>query len=372
VASPRKLLVRQLGRVEYVDGLTLMRLAAEAIRGGHPPDADHLFVLEHPPVLTLGRGAGRANIVASPAWLEKRGWEIHEADRGGDVTWHGPGQLVAYPVLQLGEGMGARGYVEALEEAMIRTCGQLGIAAERHPEHRGAWIGPRKVGAVGVHVSRGMTSHGLALNVSVDLDGFQAIVPCGIADPRLGVTSVERELSARGLPVPSLDEVAEHLASHLAATLGRRSEGAPADLTTVSVVPVGADGRVLLLRRSAERGGFWQPVTGRIEPGEAPSKAARRELREETGADVEVASLGYRHAFALDPSVVPPKRPGLRVCDETAFWARLPPGFVPRLSDEHVAWEWCTAEEASVRPRYAGLRRAIRLATSCASIPNLS
>jgi lipoyl(octanoyl) transferase len=370
--GPRRLLVRQLGRVEYEDGLALMRLAAGAVRGGHPPDADHLFILQHPPVLTLGRGAGRGHIVASTEWLARRGWEVHETDRGGDVTWHGPGQLVAYPVLELGPGMGARRYVEALEQAMIATCAAFGVEAGRHPEHRGAWVGARKVGAIGVHLARGMTSHGLALNVSVDLGEFQAIVPCGIADPALGVTSLSRELAERGRPVPELDAVADRLALELAAALGRSPEAVGPELRTVSVVPVGADGRVLLLRRSPARGGFWQPVTGRIEPGEEPMEAARRELREETGADVEISPLGYRHAFALDPTLVPPKRPGLRVCDETAFWARLPPGFAPRLSEEHVEWEWCDPATAAARPRYAGLRRAIQLATSCASMPNLS
>ncbi|MGB8929690.1 MAG: lipoyl(octanoyl) transferase LipB [Anaeromyxobacteraceae bacterium] len=368
----RRLLVRRLGLVEYEDGLALMRLAADAVRSAQPPDTDHLFVLEHPPVLTLGRGAGRGNILASPAWLARRGYGIHETDRGGDVTWHGPGQLVAYPVLELGAAMGARRFVEALEEAMIRTCGDVGVVAGRHAEHRGAWIGARKIGAVGVHLSRGMTSHGLALNVKVDLEQFSAIVPCGIADPRLGVTSLARELVERGLPVASEEEVAARLAHHLALTLGRCAEEAPPDVHTVSVVPVREDGRVLLLRRSPERGGFWQPVTGRIEPGEEPRAAARRELGEETGAAVEVAPLGYRHAFPLDPALVAPKRPGLRICEETAFVARLPAGFVPRLSAEHVASEWCTPEEAATRPPYAGLRRAIRLATSCASIPNLS
>ncbi|HSM92018.1 MAG TPA: lipoyl(octanoyl) transferase LipB [Anaeromyxobacteraceae bacterium] len=368
----RRLLIRRLGLVEYEDGLALMRLAADAIRGAHPPETDHLFLLEHPPVLTLGRGAGRGNIVATPAWLERRGWEVHETDRGGDVTWHGPGQLVAYPVMQLGGAVGARRFVEALEAAMILTCGDFGLAASRHPEHRGAWIGPRKVGAVGVHLARGMTRHGLALNVSVDLEQFQAIVPCGIADPRLGVTSVDRELRERGLPPADPGGVAARLATHLATALGREGKEEPVDVRTVSVVPVGADGRVLLLRRSPERGGFWQPVTGRIEAGEAPIDAARRELGEETGADAAVAPLGYRHAFPLDPALVPPRRPGLRICEETAFVAALPPGFVPRLSEEHVAFEWCTPGEAAIRPRYAGLRRAIRLATTCASMPNLS
>ena len=368
----RRLLVRQLGRVEYEDGLSLMRLAADAIRQGAPPEADHLFLLEHPLVLTLGRGAGRANIVASPAWLAKRGYEVHETDRGGDVTWHGPGQLVAYPVLELGAGLGARRFVEALEEAMVRACGDFGVAAGRQADHRGAWVGERKIGAVGVHLSRGMTSHGLALNVAVDLQQFQVIVPCGIADPRLGVTSLDLELRERGLPAVDRAAVEERLAHHLAAVLEREAEPAPVEVRSVSVVPVAADGRVLLLRRSPSRGGFWQPVTGRIEPGESAGAAARRELREETGADVPVEPLGYRHAFALDPALVPPSRPGLRLCDETAFAARLPAGFEPRLSDEHVEWEWCEPAAAAARLPYAGLRRAIRLAESCASLPNLS
>jgi lipoyl(octanoyl) transferase len=368
----RRLLVRRLGRVEYADGLALMRLAAEAIRAAAPAGTDHLFLLEHPLLLTLGRGAGRSNILASPQWLSKQGYEIHETDRGGDVTWHGPGQLVAYPVLELGGGFGARRFVEALEEAMVRTCVDLGVPAGRQPEHRGAWVGDRKIGAVGVHLSRGMTSHGLALNVGVDLAQFQAIVPCGIADPRLGVTSLDAELQERSLPGADRSDVEERLARHLAEALGRDAEPAPVELRTVSVVPLAADGRVLMLRRSPERGGFWQPVTGRIEPGESPEAAARRELFEETGADVPVTSLAYRHAFPLDPALVPPRRPGLRICEETAFRARLPPGFEPRLSDEHVAWEWCPREEALERPRYAGLRRAIDLATSCASMPNLS
>jgi lipoyl(octanoyl) transferase len=227
-------------------------------------------------------------------------------------------------------------------------------------------VGDRKIGAVGVHLSRGMTSHGLALNVAVELEQFQAIVPCGIADPRLGVTSLDRELRERGLPASDRGAVEERLAHHLAELLEREPEATPADVATVSVVPMAADGRVLMLRRSPERGGFWQPVTGRIEPGELAEAAARRELREETGADVSVEPLGYRHAFALDPTLVPPKRPGLRVCDETAFVARLPPGFEPCLSEEHVEWEWCRPEEASIRMRYPGLRRAIQLATSCA------
>jgi len=362
----RALAVHRLGRVEYADGLELMRLAGDAVRAGLPPATDRLFLLEHPPVLTLGRGAGRANVLAAPAWLEAQGFELHETDRGGDVTYHGPGQIVGYPVLDLSERPDVRAYVAALEEGMIRTCADWGVEAGRHPEHRGAWVGPRKIGAVGVHLARWITSHGLAFNAAPDLGHFQAIVPCGIADPRLGVTSLAAELARQGRAAPPLAEVEERLAAHLAETLGRTRAAPPSPpLRTVSVVAVGDDGRVLLLRRSEARGGFWQPVTGRIEPGEAPAAAARRELREETGADVEVEPLGYRHGFAIDPSLLPAgAAAGLRLAEEEAFTARLPEGFRPRLSEEHVEWAWHAPAEAAGVPRYAGLRRAIRLATA--------
>jgi lipoyl(octanoyl) transferase len=358
----RTLRTFHLGRVEYEDGLALMRLAADAVHAGAPPGTDYLFLLEHPPLLTLGRSAGRANIIAAPAWLERQGFEIHETDRGGDVTYHGPGQIVGYPVLDLSGRPDVKRYVGALEEAMIRISADHGLAAGRHPEHRGCWVGQKKIGAVGVHLSRWITSHGFAFNVRPDLEHFQVIVPCGIADPRLGVTSLAAELAARGASAPPTAEVAARLAAHVAAALGREPAQGHPDLRTVSVVPIAADGRILLLRRSAARGGFWQQVTGRIEPGEAPEQAARRELLEETGADVPVTALGYQHAFGLDPAVNRVRPGTLVVAEETAFAARLPPSFAPRLSHEHVEHAWVTPEEAIARLRFAGLRRAVRLA----------
>jgi lipoyl(octanoyl) transferase len=359
----RGLKVWHLGRVEYADGLSLMRLAGDAVRAGLPPATDHLFLLEHPPVLTFGRGAGPANVVASPAWLARQGFELHQTDRGGDVTYHGPGQIVGYPVLDLSNRPDVRRYVGALEEAMIRTCADDGIAAGRHDEHRGAWVGTRKIGAVGVHLSRWLTSHGFAFNLAPDLAHFQAIVPCGIADPRLGVTSLAAELARVGRAAPPAPEVERRLAGHLAAVLEREAAPAEPDLRTIVTVPVAADGRVLMLRRAPVRGGFWQPVTGRIEPGEAPVEAARRELREETGADVPVEPLGYRHAFALDPAVLGRPATALRLVIEEAFVARLPPGFEPRLSEEHQALEWLAPEAAVERAPFPGLRQAIRRAT---------
>jgi lipoyl(octanoyl) transferase len=359
----RTLRVHALGRVEYQDGLRLMALAGDAVRQATPPATDFLFVVEHPPVLTLGRSAQLENIIASRDWLAKQGFEIHPTDRGGDVTYHGPGQLVAYPVVDLSDRPDVRRYVGALEEAMIRTCADHGVEAGRHEEHRGAWVGRKKIGAVGVHLARWITSHGLAFNVAPDMRHFQVIVPCGIADPRLGVTSLAEELAARGRAVPPMAEVQEELVAHLAEQLGRRREDRPPDLRTVSVVGLGQDGRVLLLKRSRGRGGFWQPVTGRLEPGEEPRAAARRELREETGADAPVEPLGYRHAFGVEPGLWRDAPPGVAVAEETAFAARLPPGFTCRLSEEHVEHGWFTPAEALELLRYAGLRRAVQLAT---------
>jgi len=359
----RTLRVHRLGRVEYPDGLSLMRLAAGRVRAGEPRATDWLFLLEHPPVLTLGRGADGSNIVASADWLERRGFEVHETDRGGDVTYHGPGQVVAYPVLDLGDRPDVRRFVSDLEEAMVRTCADWGVEAGRHPEHRGAWVGPRKIGAVGVHLSRWISTHGIAFNADTDLTHFQSIVPCGIAEAGLGVTSLGDELRRAGRPVPALAEVEARLAGHLVERFGRRREDRDFDLRTVSVTAVGPDGRVLLLRRPEARGGFWQQVTGRIEPGEAPAEAARRELREETGLDAAVEPLGYRHGFALDPSLPGHPASDLRIAEETAFAARVAAGAAVRLSDEHVAAEWLTAAEARGRLRFAGLRRAVGLST---------
>ncbi len=359
----RTIRVHKLGRVEYADGLELMRLAAERVRA-RDPDADWLFLLEHPPVLTLGRGADPGNVVASPGWLDARGFEIHETDRGGDVTYHGPGQIVAYPVVDLSARPDVRRFVGALEEAMIRSCADWNVTAGRHPEHRGAWIGARKVGAVGVHLSRWISTHGLAFNVDADLGHFGAIVPCGIGDPSLGVTTLAAELRRAGRVPPSLAEVEERLAVHLCGLLERERVDGAFDLHTISVTATRADGKVLLLRRSEERGGFWQQVTGRIEPGESPAVAARRELLEETGADVPVRPLGYVHGFALGPAQAGPVGGGLRTGRETGFAALLPDAFEPRLSSEHREWGWFEAGEALARLPWAGLRRSVRMAVA--------
>jgi lipoyl(octanoyl) transferase len=365
VTPPRTLRTYRLGRVEYQDGLELMRQAAERVRAGDPPGTDYLFLLEHPPVLTLGRNAERKNILAAPDWLQARGVEVYETERGGEVTYHGPGQIVGYPVVDLNDRRDVRRYVKDLEEAMVRTCSDWGVTAERHPEHHGAWVATRKIGAVGVHISRWITRHGFAFNVAADLGNFQAIVPCGIGEPGLGVTSLAGELAARGKPAPIIQEVEDRLGHHLAAILGRRREDRTVDRRTVAAVAVRPGGEVLLLKRTPKKGGFWQPVTGRIEAGESPETAARREVEEELGTALPVEPLGYVHAFAPDPALS--GRDRLELLEETAFLARAPAGWDPKLGPEHSEHAWLPATEALERLPYAGLKRAVRLATRKAS-----
>lgn len=190
--SKRSIEVIRLGRIRYAAAIELMEKRVEdrlADRSG-----DTLFLLEHEPVLTMGRRANEENIVVNRDALAARGIEVFETGRGGDVTYHGPGQIVGYPVLNLApDRKDVRRYVADLEETMIRTCAAYGITAGRESGMIGAWIeGERKIGAIGVRISRWVTSHGFALNVSTSLDGFKLIVPCGLRDK--GVTSMAAEL----------------------------------------------------------------------------------------------------------------------------------------------------------------------------------
>lgn len=188
-ALPRRLDVRHLGVVAYPEALALQRALVEERRAGAMPDV--LLLLQHPPVITLGvKGdGGRSHVMASPAALAAAGIEVHDAGRGGDVTWHGPGQVVGYPILDLRpDRCDVHRYVRDLEEVMIRVCAEYGVAAGRVPGLTGAWVGDAKIGAVGVRISRWITSHGFAFNVDPDLRHFGLIVPCGIAGR--GVTSL--------------------------------------------------------------------------------------------------------------------------------------------------------------------------------------
>jgi lipoyl(octanoyl) transferase len=185
--------IRRLGRIAYADGLALQeRLVDERKRG---LISDTLLILEHTPVVTLGRNARTENLLVSEERLLSQGVELFEAGRGGDVTYHGPGQVVGYPIVEIPEGRrDVHRYVRELEEVMIRVCADYGFAARRIAGKSGTFVGDNKIGAIGVRISRWVTSHGFAFNVNTNLSGFDLIVPCGLRDQ--GVTSLAKLLGA--------------------------------------------------------------------------------------------------------------------------------------------------------------------------------
>jgi lipoyl(octanoyl) transferase len=210
----RPLTVRRLGRISYLDGLERQAKLVARRQAGEVPDT--LLLLEHEPVFTLGRNARRENVLLSEEALQERGFAVFDTGRGGDVTYHGPGQVVGYPILDLSpDRRDVHRYVRDLEEVMIRTCADYGATALRIAGLTGTWVGQDKIGAIGVRIARWVTSHGFAFNVSTDLAPFSLIVPCGIQNR--GVTSLERLL---GRSVP-LDEVMDRLTGHLAAVFQR-------------------------------------------------------------------------------------------------------------------------------------------------------
>jgi lipoyl(octanoyl) transferase len=217
-----------LGRVGYEEALRLQEELVELRRANRIGNV--LLLLEHPPVLTLGRHANRANVLASDELLAARGVTLHQISRGGDVTFHGPGQLVGYPIFDLrslerpsGGRMGPVDFVRLMEEALIGVCGAYGVRAGRVAGLTGVWIGAeeqhaRKIGAIGIHVSRGITSHGFAFNVTTELRDFQLINPCGITDKP--VTSLEREL-ADPATLPQLEAIAHEAARQFGIAFGQ-------------------------------------------------------------------------------------------------------------------------------------------------------
>lgn len=224
-----------LGRVPYGRAWEMQRRAAAARSRGAIPDL--LLLLEHPPVYTMGRQGEAAHLGAGVESLRARGAEYVEVDRGGSVTFHGPGQLVAYPILDLAEAFPLRGqpglgdvlaHVRTLEQALIDTVSTWGVEAARKPPYTGVWVGEEKLAAIGVKLASGVTTHGAALNVSTDLGWFGHVIPCGISGK--GVTSLEA-LGVRRLP--AVAEVGACLAAALARLLGRESHLASATSLTV-------------------------------------------------------------------------------------------------------------------------------------------
>ena len=207
---PRAIEVRRLGIVRYAEALELQKQLVEERKADRIPD--QLLLLEHPPVITLGVRSreGRSHVLATPEALERDGVELFETGRGGDVTFHGPGQLIGYPILDLRpDRLDVHRYVRDLEEVMIRIAASFGVAAVRQQGFTGVWVetprGLEKLAAIGVRIARWITSHGFAFNVTTDLDQFRLIVPCGISDK--GVTSL-RQLLGRPIPMAEVEDAA--------------------------------------------------------------------------------------------------------------------------------------------------------------------
>jgi lipoyl(octanoyl) transferase len=216
----RVLEVRRLGVVGYAEALATQRALVEERKAGAIEDL--LILLQHPPVITLGvKGdGGRSNVVATAERLGELGIGVEETGRGGDVTYHGPGQIVGYPIIDLKpDRQDVHRYVRDLEEVLIRVCADYGLTAGRIQGLTGAWVGAEKIAAIGVRISRWVTSHGFAFNVNTSLDHFNLIVPCGISDR--GVTSLEK-LMGRSIPLP---EVEERIVHHFAEVFDRELTG---------------------------------------------------------------------------------------------------------------------------------------------------
>jgi lipoyl(octanoyl) transferase len=218
-----------LGRTPYAEAVELQLAARTALKNGQGPE--RLLLLEHPHVYTLGRNASGEDVLASPEWLRARGVEVAECDRGGQVTYHGPGQLVGYPVVNLSpDRRDVRRYVRDLQEVLIRTLADYGVTAEPRDGQAfvGVWAGEEKVASIGVHLSRWITTHGFALNVSTDLSYFSGIIPCGLQQVRM--TSIER-LTGR---CPTLPEIAEVCAGHFGEVFDRELVASSPRLEAVS------------------------------------------------------------------------------------------------------------------------------------------
>ncbi|MFZ2491919.1 MAG: lipoyl(octanoyl) transferase LipB [Thermoanaerobaculia bacterium] len=344
--------LHQLHLVTYENGMKLQQRLVE-MRQREEID-DQLLLLEHPPVITLGRGGDSTNLLASPDALKAQGVRFFETTRGGDITYHGPGQIVGYPIVHLGEGRrDVRKYVTALEEVLIRTVAEYGITAMRVEGRRGIWVGDDKIAAIGVRIARWVTSHGWALNVSTNLDHFRLITPCGLHGT--GVTSIEKE-TGRSVP---LAEVRRILAAKFAEVFEREMVPRAENLQLVKVL-VHDGSNVLLLHRRPQRGNFWQPITGAIEPGETALDAARRELGEETGQTAEPLPLEMQQSFMIESSFLEAQYDAPVIASELAYHARLDSTAPVRIdAEEHDNWGWVPFSRAYEMIRWTDDREAL-------------
>jgi lipoyl(octanoyl) transferase len=362
-STPRPAQLRRFKRVFYPAGLRMQKALAGYVGEDHRPD--QLVMLEHDPVFTLGRNATPADIHMSEDFLTAQGVSVHRTDRGGEVTYHGPGQIVAYPICNLRGGREDVGrLVRGLEEAMIRTAADFGVVADRLKGAPGIWVetprGPEKLGAIGLHLSRWITTHGIAFNVRPNLDHFRWITPCGFADK--GVCSLG---SLLGDQAPSWEEAADRLQAHLTACLALELQPVREPSRSVSALTwrrTTSGTEILMMLRVPAHGLWWQSVTGMMEAGETPEQTAHRELMEETGLTGTLRPLGLSHSFWVDPSIVrfPDDEP--RFNTEICFSMEVSPEAQVRLEpSEHSEYLWCDLDEAHRRMKWEGSKAALHL-----------
>lgn len=345
--------VRELDVVTYENGLQMQETLVRMRQQDQVPD--QLLLLEHTPVITLGRGGRPENLLASQETLKRNGVRFYETTRGGDITYHGPGQLVAYPILHLGEGRrDVRKYVTKLEEVLIRTARAFGVESTRSEGNRGVWVGGKdKLASIGVRITKWVTSHGIALNVATNLDHFALITPCGIQGA--GVTSLQK-LSGTQVTV---DAVRKSFAHHFSEVFERDLQLMAPSMEVVKVVVLDQRDRVLLLHRKSDDQGWWQPVTGTVEPGETVDSAAARETFEETGQQSVPVSLGLTQSFLIDPSLVKEQAAPV-FAREQAYMAWVNSEGPIRLDpEEHDRFGWFTLAEARETIRWSDDREAI-------------
>lgn len=344
--------LRNLHLVTYENALRLQQKLAEMRQNDLIPD--QLLLLEHPPVITLGRGGDPRNLLASDDILRRERVRFYETTRGGDITYHGPGQLVGYPILHLGvNNRDVRKFVTNLEEVLIRTVAEYGITAARVEGRRGIWVGNEKIAAIGVRIAKWVTSHGFALNVNTNLDHFRLITPCGLHGT--GATSISRQA---GREVP-LDEVRAIAAAKFAEVFDRELVPRYETIRLVKVM-IHDGSRVLLLHRKPERGNFWQPITGSIEEGESPIETAKREVVEETGNAGEPEDLDIQQSFMIESQYLEAKYPAPIIASEIGFAARLHSNAAIRMdTEEHDEFGWFTFVEAYEKIRWTDDREAL-------------
>jgi lipoyl(octanoyl) transferase len=367
-STPHPAQLRRFGRVFYPAGLRLQKALAEYVSEEGRPD--QLVILEHDPVFTLGRNATPADIHMSDEFLAAQGVSVHRTDRGGEVTYPGPGQIVAYPICNLRGGREDVGrLVRGLEEAMIRTAADFGVVADRLKGAPGIWVetakyrkggGPEKLGAIGLHLSKWISTHGIAFNVQPNLDHFRWITPCGFTDK--GVCSLA---SLLGDGAPSTEAAIDRLQTHLTDQLALDLQPSRAPSRSVSALTWrrGPDGpEILMMLRVPAHGFWWQSVTGMMEAGEEPEQTAHRELLEETGLTGTLRPLGLTHSFWVDSTIVRFPDPEPRFNTEICFSMEVDPAAEVCLEpSEHSEYLWCGIDEAFDRMKWEGSKAAVVL-----------